>query len=1699
MKKRIISLLLMIVMIVSIVPFGTISASAANQATSFTPRLSAPTGGIYKGYWSNNCARYSYWRAYEILGYPIGWGGTLAGYRAWGELQGFPKSTNTPKVGALACWAGHIGVVESIDTANRKAIVSEGHSYSVVAGIGDSVQDGYKVVGYSTNTAGSRPGTWWCKSLYDYDSSGRFASNTSRGEFYGFIYLVADNYQNPTPAPTPAPSRPSLGSISASNIAKGRTVTFTWNAADRATGYKVAIRGAETKDIDVGNATSYSYVLSKSGTYSFYAMAYNSTGNSGWTSDCRSCNSHDPVTVKFVDWDGSVLKTQTVDYGMSATAPSTPSRKGYTFQGWDSSYYNVTANKTVKATYQIEKYTVNFLDMEGNLISAQKVEYGKDAVEPTDKKVPTGYEFVSWNSEAYRNVYTDASNKTINVHGIYKWGNDDLPIICSIASVDCQYDGYYVYLNLVNYDKKATKGRAIVSLKTASGKLVDMTESAAFSIQRKGTKNNFEVFIPSEKAGSTIEVIIVDNYSSGVPISEVKTVDISNKERWTYWDTYTDEELATEKANHPEWVWDSKTEYRYQNKEWSTSGSNTKDGWTYSRRSESVTRDWSAWSWSWIGGYDNITGRREVRTQSAIASSNYAKQWKYTRYSNRASGGSRFGPCAGTWSKTYCGNYQERPWGSQLNCWGSEYSNQLGGTFYKYNSSTDPWYNEVSDDRWVSDNWATQYSYRDISYTYHFYRWANWSGWSDNQVTASNARNVETRTVYRYKSSSNATENDSGKTYSYSNKVDSIYAGKQLTLYIYKVDGASDYTNEFIGQTVIASDGSYSFNNFKLREEPTIKTGDFTVAIGIEGTSNLTEVGKIEAPVPTYSVKFYNWDGTVLSEQTVSEGKTATLPENPEREGYDFIGWDNSIANIKEDVELNPIFEKKQFTVTFIDWKNKAFVQQKFGYGDVLTPPDHSSVEGYNFDGWDKIIDGTFVVTEDMVVTAEYSKKSYSVKFVGFDGNVIDSQTVKFGEDAVAPDNAGTADDGRIFAGWQDNGYTDVNGDAYVYPVYYYETTAQMPTVTYEKDGEQVECPNGEYNAPITITLSTNDENDVIYYSINGSDHNEGNEYTGPITIDKTCSITYYATGFGKNDSEPNTNYYCINTGDKMSDWMTIDELPEAVRNAIGQEDSDYKIEKEVGYRFKDLTETSDVATAKNLADNGWTLISTTYTDYSDWQNEKIDVDSSKLGFEVDTNNGATDGQEFRYYYSHYKYVDANGETKFSPYEVEGVDCIFEEMYLDTLLDMNASFGFDYNGEEWYNNATVATQYRSRYQISKYYKWTSWGVNPPISSDKRESETADIYRYTNCNYHIVTVYTMDYYPEIMFVKDGETIDITDISNLYGYDYKGLYSDENYKNSFDANTAVKESIELYAKYTPKTYNVTFKLPNGATVGGVQKVAYMEAAKDPGAYNIPGLIFAGWDKDFSCITEDTVVNALYFKESEYPRIALNRSSVVLYTGTYFDLIATITPSDLVGKEIEWSSSDPYVATVDEYGKVTALKAGQTVITAKVVENKETASCTITVQSDLASKLMLKEDSKLNRDDIGYIRRVKLQTPVSEVKNEFINENIKFINIGKDGNEVVLNDTDLIGTGTIVRLMDGSAISDEAKFVITGDVDGDGKCTLKDSTHIMQYLLETEEFAPYQIGASDVNGDGFVNNKDAALIARFVAGLDVDVING
>ncbi|QHW29527.1 hypothetical protein GZH47_00875 [Paenibacillus rhizovicinus] len=56
-------------------------------------------------------------------------------------------------------------------------------------------------------------------------------------------------------------------------------------------------------------------------------------------------------TVTFKDWDGTILKSETVKRGEHATAPTQPTRKGYKFAGWSEDFTNVTSDMTVTAKY----------------------------------------------------------------------------------------------------------------------------------------------------------------------------------------------------------------------------------------------------------------------------------------------------------------------------------------------------------------------------------------------------------------------------------------------------------------------------------------------------------------------------------------------------------------------------------------------------------------------------------------------------------------------------------------------------------------------------------------------------------------------------------------------------------------------------------------------------------------------------------------------------------------------------------------------------------------------------------------------------------------------------------------------------------------------------------------------------------------------------------------------------------------------------------------------------------------------------------------------------------------------------------------------------------------------------------------------------------------------------------------------------
>ena len=83
-----------------------------------------------------------------------------------------------------------------------------------------------------------------------------------------------------------------------------------------------------------------------------------------------------------------------------------------------------------------------------------------------------------------------------------------------------------------------------------------------------------------------------------------------------------------------------------------------------------------------------------------------------------------------------------------------------------------------------------------------------------------------------------------------------------------------------------------------------------------------------------------------------------------------------------------------------------------------------------------------------------------------------------------------------------------------------------------------------------------------------------------------------------------------------------------------------------------------------------------------------------------------------------------------------------------------------------------------------------------------------------------------------------------------------------------------------------------------------------------------------------------------------IELNLTSLKIKEGETVTLTATVMPDNATDKTVNWSSSDTSVATVDQSGKVTALKEGSTTITAKAGE--KTARCSINVE-DLANEII------------------------------------------------------------------------------------------------------------------------------------------------
>ena len=105
-------------------------------------------------------------------------------------------------------------------------------------------------------------------------------------------------------------------------------------------------------------------------------------------------------TITFDTNGGSEIAPITQDYGTEITAPANPTRKGYTFKGWDKEIPETmpAENMTVKAQWEINQYTIAFDINGGSEIAPITQDYGTEITAP-DNPTRKGYTFKGWDKE----------------------------------------------------------------------------------------------------------------------------------------------------------------------------------------------------------------------------------------------------------------------------------------------------------------------------------------------------------------------------------------------------------------------------------------------------------------------------------------------------------------------------------------------------------------------------------------------------------------------------------------------------------------------------------------------------------------------------------------------------------------------------------------------------------------------------------------------------------------------------------------------------------------------------------------------------------------------------------------------------------------------------------------------------------------------------------------------------------------------------------------------------------------------------------------------------------------------------------------------------------------------------------------------------------------------------------------------------
>ena len=186
---------------------------------------------------------------------------------------------------------------------------------------------------------------------------------------------------------------------------------------------------------------------------------YTATVNGAKTTATRTAKPT-TTTITFKDWDGTTIAEYTDDIGTALTAPTNPTRTGYTFTGWSPEVPSAFPDKDTiyTAQYTANQYTLTFYDEDGTTV-LDAITQDCDSAVTAPAPAKAEYIFSGWSPNV------PATMPPGNLSFTAKW---ELAPYFRLVSVIPGADGK-VTVKYDSYNTDLTKGDFTLTVKDANG------------------------------------------------------------------------------------------------------------------------------------------------------------------------------------------------------------------------------------------------------------------------------------------------------------------------------------------------------------------------------------------------------------------------------------------------------------------------------------------------------------------------------------------------------------------------------------------------------------------------------------------------------------------------------------------------------------------------------------------------------------------------------------------------------------------------------------------------------------------------------------------------------------------------------------------------------------------------------------------------------------------------------------------------------------------------------------------------------------------------------------------------------------------------------------------------------------------------------------------------------------------------------